>query len=69
MQSFFYAMIQFPTVQKKVQVEIDRVVGSERFPTFEDQPDLPYLHAVMLETLRWNPALSFGKLGRGRLET
>lgn len=64
MQSFIYAMTLFPTVQKKVQAEIDRVVGSKRFPTFKDQPGLPYLHAVMLETLRWNPVLSFGKLGR-----
>ncbi|KAG8912211.1 hypothetical protein FRC01_005222 [Tulasnella sp. 417] len=59
MQSFIYAMIQFPSVQKKVQAEIDRVVGSKRFPAFKDQADLPYLHAVMLETLRWNQALSF----------
>ncbi|KAG8897396.1 hypothetical protein FRC01_011355, partial [Tulasnella sp. 417] len=59
MKSFIYAMIQFPSVQEKVQAEIDRVVGSKRFPTFKDQPDLPYLHAVMLETLRWNPAIGF----------
>ncbi|KIO27631.1 hypothetical protein M407DRAFT_73022 [Tulasnella calospora MUT 4182] len=60
MQSFIYAMILCPSVQKKAQDEIDRVIGSTRSPTFEDQPDLPFLHAVMLETLRWNPAVSFG---------
>ncbi|KAG8913796.1 hypothetical protein FRC01_004377 [Tulasnella sp. 417] len=47
-------------VQEKAQAEIDRVVGSGRLPTFEDQPDLPFLNAVILETLRWNPVASFG---------
>lgn len=50
----------FPSVQEKVLDEIDRVVGSDRFPTFKDEPDLPYLHAVLLETLRWHPVISFG---------
>ncbi|KAG8901703.1 hypothetical protein FRC00_005286, partial [Tulasnella sp. 408] len=47
--------LQIFLVQKKAQAEIDRVIGPSRLPTFEDQPNLPYLHAVMLETLRWNP--------------
>ncbi|KIO27615.1 hypothetical protein M407DRAFT_62840, partial [Tulasnella calospora MUT 4182] len=60
MQSFIRAMVLFPSVQEKAQAEIDRVVGSGRFPTFNDQTDLPFLHAVILETLRWNPVASFG---------
>ncbi|KIO33205.1 hypothetical protein M407DRAFT_18058 [Tulasnella calospora MUT 4182] len=59
-QSFICAMILFPAVQKKAQAEIDRVAGSSRMPTFQDQPDLPFLHAVTLETLRWNPAVTSG---------
>ncbi|KAG8961517.1 hypothetical protein FRC00_011993 [Tulasnella sp. 408] len=55
MQSFIRAMTVFPSVQKAAQAEIDRVIGSSRLPTFQDQLDLPYLHAVVLETLRWNP--------------
>ncbi|KAG8930433.1 hypothetical protein FRC01_002765 [Tulasnella sp. 417] len=60
MQSFVLAMILFPSIQKKAQAEIDRVIGPRRLPTFKDQSDLPYLHAVILETLRWNPVLSNG---------
>ncbi|KAG8930434.1 hypothetical protein FRC01_002766 [Tulasnella sp. 417] len=58
MQAFIRAMTLFPSVQKKAQAEIDRVIGSGRLPTFNDQPDLPYLRAVVLEMMRWNPALS-----------
>ncbi|KAG8907531.1 hypothetical protein FRC01_007649, partial [Tulasnella sp. 417] len=59
-ESFILAMTLFPSIQEKARAEIDRVVGSERFPTFNDQPDLPYLQAVVLETLRWNPVANFG---------
>ncbi|KAG8999778.1 hypothetical protein FRB90_011963 [Tulasnella sp. 427] len=42
----------FFDVQRNARLEIDRVVGKERLPNFRDQADLPYLHAVVLETLR-----------------
>lgn len=61
MQSFIRAMTLFQSVQEKAQAEIDKVVGSGRPPTFGDQADLPYLHAVILETLRWNPVATSGK--------
>ncbi|KIO29648.1 hypothetical protein M407DRAFT_21235 [Tulasnella calospora MUT 4182] len=54
------AMILFPSVQEKAQAEIDRVVGRDRLPTFNDQQDLPYLHAVVLEALRWGPSVPSG---------
>ncbi|KAG8909316.1 hypothetical protein FRC01_007015 [Tulasnella sp. 417] len=60
-ESLVRAMILFPSVQKKVHEEMDRVIGSDRFPTFNDEPDLPYLHAVFLENLRWHPVASSGK--------
>ncbi|KAG8912436.1 hypothetical protein FRC00_004509 [Tulasnella sp. 408] len=60
MQSFIRAMTLFQSVQEKAQAEIDRVVGSGRPPTFGDQADLPYLHTVILETLRWNPVATSG---------
>lgn len=58
--SFIRAMTLFPSVQEKVQAEIDRVIASGRLPTFKDEPELPYFNAVILETLRWNPVVSFG---------
>ena len=52
---FFMAMALYPSVQKRVQDEIDRVVGSDRLPTYEDRPLLPIVEAVMRETFRWRP--------------
>ncbi|KAI6042051.1 cytochrome P450 [Pisolithus marmoratus] len=40
--------------------EIDRVVGTDRLPDFSDRPNLPYIEAVLLETIRWVPV---GPLG------
>jgi len=48
-------MVLFPEVQKKVQEELDRVVGKGRLPDFEDLNSLPYLVATIRETVRWNP--------------
>jgi len=53
--SFFLAMTLYPEVQRKAQAEIDRVVGNDRFPTFADQANLPYIDALTKELLRWNP--------------
>ncbi|KAG8971519.1 hypothetical protein FRC05_010996 [Tulasnella sp. 425] len=51
----------FYTVQEKAQAEIDRVVGKDRLPTLEDEEHLPYLHALVLETVRWCPTSAGGK--------
>ncbi|KAG8901043.1 hypothetical protein FRC00_009425, partial [Tulasnella sp. 408] len=52
--AFILAMSLFPGVQAKAQAEIRRVVGN-RIPTIEDHANMPYLQAVTLEALRWNP--------------
>ncbi|KAG8986098.1 hypothetical protein FRB90_004229 [Tulasnella sp. 427] len=52
------ALMLYPTIQEKAQAEIDRVVGRDRLPTFDDQTNLPYIHALVLETLRWAPSVS-----------
>lgn len=54
------AMVLYPDVQKRAQAEIQAVVGSDRLPDFSDRPSLPYIEAVMRETLRWHPPLPFG---------
>ncbi|PVH89423.1 OrdA protein [Cadophora sp. DSE1049] len=51
--AFTMAMIIFPDVQRKAQEELDRVVGLNRFPNFEDREKLPYINAIVKETLRW----------------
>ncbi|KAJ9640652.1 hypothetical protein H2204_003281 [Knufia peltigerae] len=52
---FCLAMTLYPRVQKRAQEEIDRVIGDHRLPTFSDRADLPYVEALLKETLRWHP--------------
>lgn len=57
---FLLAMVLNPEVQAKAQAEINRVVGKDRLPDFDDRPSLPYLEAVLRETLRWHPVTPLG---------
>jgi len=57
---FFLAMTLHPEVQSRAQQEIDTVVGTDRLPTFDDSPSLPYVEAIYRETLRWYPVLPLG---------
>ncbi|KAJ3512342.1 hypothetical protein NLJ89_g3577 [Agrocybe chaxingu] len=54
------AMLHFPEVQKKVQAELDAIVGQDRMPEYEDQASLPYVRAVINEALRWRPVAILG---------
>ena len=53
MLTFFHAMILNPPVLKTAQEEIDRVIGPDRLPTLADRHSLPYIDAILKETLRW----------------
>jgi len=58
--SFMLAMVLYPDVQRKAQAEIDNVLGSERLPKLHDLPYLPYVEAVIKETMRWSVTLPLG---------
>ncbi|KAG1905769.1 cytochrome P450 [Suillus fuscotomentosus] len=58
--SIFLAMTLFPDVQKKAQAEIDAVVGTDRLPSFADRDSLPYIEALVKESLRWNVVVPTG---------
>ncbi|KAI1788998.1 cytochrome P450 [Ganoderma leucocontextum] len=58
--NFFLAMTCFPDIQLKAQAEIDAVIGQDRLPSIADKDRLPYLHALMLEILRWMPVAPMG---------
>lgn len=58
---FFLAMMLFPEVKKKAQKEIDDVIGIDRLPNLEDQPQLPYIDRVVQEVLRWLPVTPIGR--------
>ncbi|XP_051492936.1 cytochrome P450 2D17-like [Apus apus] len=56
----FLHMVLHPEIQSKVQAEIDKVIGSERPPTMEDQVRLPYTNAVIHEVQRYADILPLG---------
>ncbi|KAF2085524.1 cytochrome P450 [Saccharata proteae CBS 121410] len=57
---FILNMLLNPHVQKKVQAELDAVVGPDRLPTFEDRDHLKYLDYCIQETYRWAPLSPVG---------
>lgn len=58
--NWILAMVQYPEELKKAQEEIDRVVGPDRLPQWDDERDLPFIRAMIKETLRWRPVNKFG---------
>ena len=58
-------MVLHPEIQAKAQFEIDSVVGTSGFVSDSDLPNLPYLHAIVKETLRMHlpgPLLSWARI-------
>jgi len=53
-------MMAYPEIQRKAQDELDVVVGRFHPPTFADASNLPYIQAMVKESLRWRPALPLG---------
>ena len=52
-------MAMFPDVQKAAQAELDRVIGPNRLPDYDDLENMPYIRAILMETLRWRPPVPF----------
>ncbi|KAJ8638067.1 hypothetical protein MRB53_012334 [Persea americana] len=48
-------LINHPNIFKKAREEIDAVVGKERLVEESDIPNLPYIQAIIKETLRLHP--------------
>ncbi|XP_038979780.1 cytochrome P450 93A3-like [Phoenix dactylifera] len=49
-------LINHPCILRKLREEIDKAVGKDRLVRESDIPNLPYLYAVVKETLRLHPA-------------
>jgi cytochrome P450 len=61
LQTFILAMVEFGNnVLPRAWEELDRVVGTERAPTWTDEPNLPYIRAIIKEVLRWRPVAVLG---------
>ncbi|XP_021573769.1 cytochrome P450 1A1 isoform X2 [Carlito syrichta] len=52
-------LVTNPEVQRKIQEELDAVIGRERQPRLSDRPQLPYLEAFILETFRHSSFVPF----------
>ena len=52
-------MLAYPAVQARAHAELDEIVGRDRSPTFADVPFLPYIRAMVKETLRWSSIVLF----------
>ncbi|KAK6977688.1 cytochrome P450 [Favolaschia claudopus] len=58
--TFVLGMLLNPEVQQKAQAELDAVLGPGQLPDFVDEDSLPYVSAIVKETLRWRPAVPIG---------
>ncbi|KAI9618458.1 hypothetical protein H4Q26_012279 [Puccinia striiformis f. sp. tritici PST-130] len=55
-----FAAACHPSEVKKVQDELESVVGNGRMPTFDDHLELPLVSAFVCETFRWRPVSAAG---------
>lgn len=55
--AFIHAMTGYPDVLRRAQHEMDSVVGDERSPVWSDYGKLPYVAAIVKETMRWRPVV------------
>ncbi|PGH27644.1 hypothetical protein AJ80_00657 [Polytolypa hystricis UAMH7299] len=53
MRIFILAALSYPGFLERAQKELDEVVGPDRLPCLDDKPNLPYIDAVLEETIRW----------------
>ncbi|KAH7050122.1 cytochrome P450 [Macrophomina phaseolina] len=60
LHTFILAMVLFPQWLKPMQEEMDRELGGDRPPEAKDYPRLPFLRAVIMECIRWRPAVPTG---------
>ena len=56
----FLGVSLHPEVLRKAHAELDAVVGPHRLPDFGDRDSLPYINAIIKESLRWHSALPIG---------
>lgn len=66
-------MVHYPMVQARAIAELEEFVGQSKLPTLDDRKALPYIDAMLWETMRWNPVTPLGSCAkpiyRCRLQT
>jgi len=73
LNNMLIAVLSNPETIVRAHEELDRVIGSDRPPTFDDVPKLPYINAMVKvhsasaistdpqEIMRWRPINKFGQ--------
>ncbi|CAH1781936.1 unnamed protein product [Owenia fusiformis] len=67
--AFVHMMVTHPELQKRIQAQIDDVIGSERNPTTADKHKIPLLEATIHETLRYISHVPFALPHETRKDT
>ncbi|KAH7905082.1 cytochrome P450 [Hygrophoropsis aurantiaca] len=57
---FVLATVLHPEVQERAWLSIQSMIGTTRLPNFDDRASLPYIDALLRETLRWYPIIPIG---------
>ncbi|GAB1315358.1 Cytochrome P450 monooxygenase [Madurella fahalii] len=58
--TFVLACCAFPDAMRKAQAELDRFIGPNRSPHWDDSPNLPYINAFVKEVFRWRSVAIIG---------
>ncbi|KAH7907808.1 cytochrome P450 [Hygrophoropsis aurantiaca] len=60
LMNFVLAMVLYPHVQERAYAEIKAAIGTSRLPNHNDRPFLPYIEAIVRESMRWLPIVPLG---------
>ena len=58
--SCILGLLERPDVFRKAQEDLDRVVKPGQLPDFEHEESLPFITAILKETLRWRDVVPIG---------
>ena len=58
--SCILGLLDKPEVLRKAQRELDSILKPGHLPHFDDEPALPYITAIVKETLRWRDVAPIG---------
>ena len=53
--NFVLAMLDHPKIMERAQAELDSILNPGQWPGFDDEERLPYVTAVVKETMRYMP--------------